>query len=128
LRFLLDTQSVLWWFTDARLLSPAARSAIAERINTITVSVVTAFELGIKHRLGKLPAAAPLLSSFAGSITSAGFLRIDVSLAHALAAGRLPTDHRDPFDRLLMAQALVEDLVLVTGDRAIRASGVPTLW
>lgn len=128
MRFLLDTQSVLWWFTDAGLLSAAARAAIAEPANTVTVSVVSAFELGTKHRLGKLPAAAPLLATFAGLVEEAGFVRLDVALAHALEAGRLATPHRDPFDRLLMGQAMVEDLVLVTSDRAIRASGVPTLW
>jgi PIN domain nuclease of toxin-antitoxin system len=128
LRALLDTQSVLWWFTEARYLSGAARAAIADRANTILVSVVSAFELGIKHRLGKLPAAAPLLASFPQALAGAGFLGLDVNLEHALRAGRLLPPHRDPFDRLLMAQALVEDLVLVTSDRAIRGSGVPTLW
>jgi len=128
LNLLLDTMVVFCWFAEPERISRSARLAVADELNDVFISPVSAFEIAIKHRLGKLPKAEHLLGDFSSMIAAAGFDAIEVTVEHGLAVGRLATDHRDPFDRLLMAQALVEDLVLVTSDRAIRASGVPTLW
>ncbi len=113
MRLLLDTHALLWWLSDDTKLGAEARSAIADGSNEILVSTVSLAEIAIKRSLGKLHAPASILEV---SIDE-GFAELPLLSTHAAALARLPWHHRDPFDRLLLAQAEVEDLVVVTADR-----------
>lgn len=115
MNLLLDTHVVLWWLDDPVLLSEAARDAIAEPENAVFVSAVVAWEIAIKRGLGKLSAPADLKAA----IQSSGFQQLPVTIAHALATESLPFHHRDPFDRMLIAQAICEGFTLVTRDSNI---------
>lgn len=128
MRLLLDTHVLLWWLDGDRRLSPKARRAIASESNSILVSAVSAWEITTKARLGKLPGAADVAADVAGCVTGQGFLPLDISLLHAQRAGRLPGAHRDPFDRMLIAQSQIEDVVLVSDDEAFDAFGVRRFW
>ena len=123
MRLLLDTHVLLWALTDDPSLSAAARAAIVDGRNRVVVSAVSAWEITIKRSLGKLRAPADL----AKEVAAHRFTPLAVSLEHALAVGALPDLHRDPFDRLLVAQAGVEGLTIVTRDRAIARYDVDVL-
>jgi PIN domain nuclease of toxin-antitoxin system len=123
LRLLLDSHVVLWWFEDDPALSAAARGAIYEGAEEVLVSAATLWELEIKRMKGKLSTPADLLER----IENHGFLLLDVTPDHALDAARLPPHHRDPFDRMLVAQAQAEAAVLVTHDDTLRAYDVPVM-
>jgi PIN domain nuclease of toxin-antitoxin system len=128
MRVLLDTHTLLWSFNDSKLLSARARHAIEDVSNEILVSAASAWEIATKVRLGKLPSAEELISEFASYLSQ---LRIDplpISLEHALRAGRLPGEHRDPFDRMLVAQALIEDIPIISNDRIFDAFHVHRIW
>ncbi len=125
---LLDTHALIWWFLDSPRLSEAAREAIAGYIDPVHVSAVSAFEIATKVRLGKLPEAARLDRSFAGFIETQEFRPLPLTLEHALVAGGLSDGHKDPFDRLLIAQALTENLTLVSNERLFDGFGVRRLW
>ncbi len=116
MRLLLDTHVFLWWWSDAAELGASARAAIADPANEVFVSAVVAWEIVIKRALGKL--------GFEGTVATAvaeeGFTTLPVSVAHVDEVARLPDHHRDPFDRLLVAQARVESLTLVTSDPFVR--------
>lgn len=120
---LLDTHVLLWWLENPSLLSPDARDAIGTLRNDVLVSSATVWELAIKRRLGKLSAPPDLLSV----ILTCRFRVLSVTAEHALATGNLPDNHRDPFDRMLIAQAMLEAAVLVTRDERILEYDVPTL-
>jgi len=126
-RLLLDTHAVVWWVFGNRRLSASARTAI-ERTAEVFVSAVSAYEIARKHAAGRWPDAAAIAHDVAGVLLAEDFVALPVTLAHAEAAGRLPPRHRDPFDRLLAAQALREGLTLVSADPAFDAYGVPRLW
>ena len=128
MRLLLDTHAVLWWFLDDPALSPAARQAIGAADAEVLVSAVSAMEVTTKFRLGKLPQAAALASRFEELVEGYGFAPLSITLRHASLAGSLQLAHKDPFDRLLIAQALVEDVVLVSNERVFDPSGVQRLW
>ncbi len=128
MRLLLDTHAVLWWFLDHPALSAAARSAIEAEDAEVLVSAVSAMEVTTKFRLGKLPQAAALADRFEEMVEGYGFGPLPIALRHASLAGSLSLPHKDPFDRLLIAQALVEDLLLVSNERLFDASGVQRLW
>lgn len=121
--FLLDTHVVLWWLDDPALLSSAAQAAIKDRTNDVLVSAAVAWEIGIKQALGKLTAPA----DFETAIQVSGFQSLPITVAHALAAGRLPGHHRDPFDRMLVAQTLQQAGTLVTRDPHLAAYGIPII-
>lgn len=121
--FLLDTHVLLWALTDSDRLSTAARSAISDGRNQVFVSAVSAWEITIKRALGKLRAPTDL----ADQLRAARFQPLDVTIDHALAVGLLADHHRDPFDRLLVAQAVVEELILVTHDPVVQRYGVSVL-
>lgn len=122
-RLLLDTQVWLWWQADDRRLTKAARSAIAHAAD-VYVSVVSAWEMAIKSALGKLEAPEDV----AQAVEDGGFRELPVHFRHVAAVRELPAHHRDPFDRLLLAQALVDGLTLVTADSALPPYGVAHLW
>lgn len=128
MRLLLDTHAVLWWFNGDKSLSSAARAAIERTENDIFVSAVSAMEITTKHRLGKLPEADVLVVDFADMISHESFTPLAISLTHGLLAGRLAMAHKDPFDRLMIAQSLLEDLPLVSNEALFDNAGVKRLW
>jgi PIN domain nuclease of toxin-antitoxin system len=128
LRLLLDTHALIWWVAGNTALSPAARTAIAEADNEILVSAASAWEVATKHRIGRLAEAGPLATDFLGAITDEGFIGLPISVHNGEAAGRLPGPHRDPFDRMLIAQSLAESLTLVSNERLFDRYGVTRLW
>ena len=123
MRLLLDTHALLWWLAGGQDLSPEARQAIAEGSTEVHVSAATVWEIGIKQARGKLRAPAGLLEE----IERHRFRLLPIEGMHALAAAGLPPVHHDPFDRMLVAQARVEGLQVVTRDPAIAAYGIPVL-
>ncbi len=128
MRILLDTHAFLWWLAGSPKLSGPARSAIADPVNTIIVSAASAWEVATKHRLGRLPGASVVANDVAGAIDSQGFLPLAIGVADAERAGRLPGRHRDPFDRMLIAQALTHDLPLVSIEALFDDFGVRRIW
>jgi PIN domain nuclease of toxin-antitoxin system len=121
-KLLLDTHVLLWWLADSAQLSAKGRSAIT-RASACYVSAASAWEIAIKKALGKL--AAP--DDLPKALETNRFEPLSISVAHALIAGDLPRHHEDPFDRLLLAQAQVEDLTLLTHDTRLKRYGVPLL-
>jgi PIN domain nuclease of toxin-antitoxin system len=124
---LLDTQALLWWRTGSRKLGPTARAAIEQGAYRVLVSAVSAWELAIKARIGGLRLREPLERWLPAAIEGSGFDTLDVTLAHAVAVAALPLHHADPFDRLLIAQAQLERLTIVTSDTAFDAYDVKLL-
>jgi PIN domain nuclease of toxin-antitoxin system len=120
---LLDTHAFLWWIADDRALGPHAREAIAAPDNIVFVSAATAWEIAVKRAAGKLEAPGDV----ADWIREGGFEELAIDVAHAVRSAQLPGHHRDPFDRLLIAQAQLEELTLVTGDPEIVGYEVETL-
>ncbi len=123
MRLLLDTHVFLWWRADDRRLGPAARTAIAEA-DVVFVSAATAWEAGIKAALGRLS----FPDTIEAGVEDSGFEKLPITLAHAERAARLPKHHADPFDRMLVAQAEIEDLTIVTNDRTFAAYASEILW
>ncbi len=128
MRVLLDTHAFLWWVADSGRLSRIAHSVITDESNDIMVSAASAWEISTKFRLGKLPGADVAAFDITGIIADQGFEELAVSVAEAERAGRLPGPHRDPFDRMLIAQALARDLVVVSVDTVFDRYGVNRLW
>jgi PIN domain nuclease of toxin-antitoxin system len=121
--YLLDTHALLWWLADDPLLGHTAREIIGEGTQRIFVSAASTWEIAIKKRLGKL--AAP--GNISQIIDEERFTGLDISLSHGEQAGALPLIHRDPFDRILVAQAIAEGLVVITADRFIPEYDVMTM-
>lgn len=126
MRLLLDSHTLIWWLVDSPSLSAAARMAIADRANAVWVSAVSAYELINKHRLGKL--RLPLQDELLPMVRRAGLPTLAITFEHAAAAAELPGPHRDPWDRLLMAQARLERLTIVSVDPVFADYGLSTLW
>jgi len=127
-RLLLDTHALLWAIERNPRLSSRALEAIADPDNEKLVSAVSAYEICMKHALGKLPSAAALANAFEAEITAVDCTPLPISVAHAEAAGKLDAAHRGPFDRLLIAQARVERLVLVSNETLFDSYGIERLW
>ena len=119
-QLLLDTHVALWAFASPKLLKPEIRAAIADPRNTVVVSAISVWEVEIKRAVGKLDAP----EGFAALCIERGFDALDITFRHTEVAGALPPHHSDPFDRMLIAQAIAEDLELVTKDRAMSAYDV----
>ena len=128
MRLLLDTHALLWWGEGNPNIRAAVREEIDSEANSVFVSAVSAMEIAIKHRLGKLPGAGPLAHDFEGETDAVGFLPLPLTIRHARMAGNLPISHKDPFDRMLIAQALLESLTLVSNEALFDAFGVSRLW
>lgn len=128
MRLLLDTHALLWWLAGSRELSTAARQAIENPANEVLVSAASAFEIATKFRLGKLPGAAAIAADIAGCIADQGFEQLSISVRDGERAGGLAGIHRDPFDRMLIAQAISENLVLVSNETLFDHYGVRRLW
>ncbi|WP_457637346.1 type II toxin-antitoxin system VapC family toxin [Oceanithermus sp.] len=127
-RLLLDTHAFLWWIADDPHLSPAAREAIADGANEVYLSAVSVWELVIKMSLGRLELPEDTESFLARQLQQNGFRPLAMTLPHALAVRRLPSLHKDPFDRMLVAQARHEGLELVSGDEAVRRYPISVIW
>jgi PIN domain nuclease of toxin-antitoxin system len=125
MRLLLDTHTVLWWLRDDPYLPQGARRAIGDIGNEAFVSACVGYEIAYKQQLGKLP---PFREDLANRLRREGFVPLPISLDHALAAARLPGPHRDPWDRIMIAQATIEQLQVVTIDRVFSDYGVPVIW
>lgn len=127
MRLLLDTHALLFWSTGDKKLSPKAKRAIAREENEVFVSAASAWEIATKVRIGKLewPAAAGSVNAY---VLEQGFRALPISLEHAERAGGLSILHRDPFDRMLMAQALLEDMWLASNEEFFSAAGVKRFW
>jgi PIN domain nuclease of toxin-antitoxin system len=124
-RLLLDTHAVLWWLSDDPRLPATARTAIADPGNELLVSAVAGYEIAYKQKFGHLP---PLRGSLPDRLTREGMGILPISLDHALAAAALRGPHRDPWDRIMMAQAVAEHCHVVTIDAVFSDYGVPVLW
>ena len=126
--FLLDTHALLWWLADPERLSPAVHATLADPAQPVLISAASAWEIATKHRLGRLPTAEVLLQEGWPLMETQGFQPLPVSWSHGLRAGSYPMPHRDPFDRLLAAQAELEQLTLITLDPALAPFPCQTLW
>ena len=125
---LLDTHTLLWWFVDDPRPSAAARAAITEAANEIMVSAASAWEIATKHRLGKVPEAEGAVTRWRQLLAADDFVVATIRDDHGLRAAAYPVEHRDPFDRILAAQAELDDWTLVTADPAFKLLPVRTLW
>jgi PIN domain nuclease of toxin-antitoxin system len=119
---------LLWWILDDPALTPAAREAISGMNNTILVSAASAWELAIKFRAGKLPEAAELISNFSIEVDREGFQLLPISAEHGIRAGLLPGPHKDPFDRMLIAQSQSENTPIISNEVVFETYGVRRLW
>lgn len=128
MRLLLDTHSLAWWLLDSPRLSPKARSLLADTDNIIFASAISAYEAAYKHRIGKWPEIGPLVAAFEEIVASQGLTLLAISGKHAVRAAFYDVDHGDPFDRILAAQAEVDELTLVTDDRWFKLFGTAVLW
>jgi PIN domain nuclease of toxin-antitoxin system len=124
---LLDSHTLVWWFSEPAKLSRRASSLMADSENTVLVSAATAWELAIKVNLGKLD-ALPFVVALPLYIREEGFLELPIEVQHATRAGLLPLHHRDPFDRLLVAQAQSLNIPILSSDSSLDAYDVKRLW
>jgi PIN domain nuclease of toxin-antitoxin system len=127
-RLLLDTHTLLWWLDGDPALSPTAQAAIADEASEIFVSAASSWEIATKYRLGKLPGAATVATGVAACLAAQGFTELPITVAEGQKAGSLASTHRDPFDRMLVAQAIVNDLVLVSNESVFDQFGASRLW
>jgi PIN domain nuclease of toxin-antitoxin system len=128
MNILIDTHVLIWWWAEDPRLPIWARDLMAADETTVYVSAVSALELSIKVRLGKLPEMNQRVHQFNQGVIEDGFCHLNIHYEHARQAGLLPGEHRDPFDRLLAAQGLYERIPIVTADRQFAAFGCETLW
>ena len=123
MRLLIDTHALLWWSLGNERLPPVARALIEDQSNSCFVSMASIWEVAIKSSIGRGLPTGITASSYLGLISEAGFGTLDISIAHVIGVERLDHLHGDPFDRLMVAQAKAEGLVLLTHDKALAAYG-----
>jgi PIN domain nuclease of toxin-antitoxin system len=128
LRLLLDTHALIWWLAGDARLPAAAADAIDQNRTQVLVSAASAWEIATKVRIGKLPGAAAIASDIPGVLGREGFQPLSVTVEQGQRAGALPGPLQDPFDRMLIAQALLEGLHLISIERSFDAYGVARLW
>jgi PIN domain nuclease of toxin-antitoxin system len=127
-RLLVDTHTLLWAIDGDKRLSKNAHTALESFGNEVFVSAVSAWEISTKFRLGKLPGAENIVGKLGRLLEQMGFRPLGISIGHAERAGSLPGEHRDPFDRMLIAQAQAENLTLVSNERFFDSYGVVRIW
>jgi PIN domain nuclease of toxin-antitoxin system len=127
-RLLLDTHALFWWLTKNPSLTVSAQDLIKSRDHTVLVSAVSPWEIATKVRLGKLDVAAEVVANFVFYLERERFQIITINVDHGIRAGSLPGPHKDPFDRMLIAQALAENVPIISNDRALDGYGVRRLW
>ncbi len=128
MRLLLDTHALIWWLIADDALSARAREAIADEANSVAVSAASAMEIATKFRLGKLAQAELLARDFEAIIAAQGFEELAITVHHARLAGEMNIAHKDPFDRLLIAQSQAEGMVLVSNEALFDGFAVQRLW
>ena len=128
MRLLLDTHAFIWWVNGNERLSRRARRAIDNDANVIFVSAATTWEITTKYRRGRLDEAVAMAPDIAGAIAAQGFQELPITVAEASRAGTLPGPHRDPFDRMLIAQALSRDLVLISNETIFDRYPIHRRW
>jgi PIN domain nuclease of toxin-antitoxin system len=127
-RALLDSHTLLWWILNDPALTDVAHEVISENSDSILISAASAWELAIKFRLGRLPKAADLISNFSNAVENEGFQLLPISTEHGIRAGLLPGLHKDPFDRMLIAQSQAENAPIISNDAVFDSYGVRRLW
>lgn len=125
---LLDTHAFLWWLSGDSELTATAKAAIADPGNELYISAVSTWEITTKFRIGKLPGAQVVAANVAASIAAQGFLELPISVQHGQLAGGLPPPHKDPFDRMLIAQSVLERMPLVSIEPVFDRYGVQRIW
>ncbi|MFK3778452.1 type II toxin-antitoxin system VapC family toxin [Agrobacterium sp. NPDC089420] len=128
MKYLLDTHALLWWLSDHEQLSLHAREIIGDPENDIYVSAASAWEIATKFARGRLPDASVILPDFSGVIAQERFIELPINSAHMVRSAMLPGLHRDPFDRILAAQSILENMALISIDEKIAPLGVMTRW
>lgn len=128
MKVLLDTHALLWWLAGDERLSLPARDAIGNPSTTVLVSAASAWEIATKVRIGKLPGAAEVAPELGRHLADQGFVELAITLAHGQRAGLLPGPHKDPFDRMLVAQSQAEAVPLVSNETVFDSYGVPRIW
>lgn len=128
MRLLLDTNAFLWWVADDPRLPERARAAIGNGGNEVYFSAASAWEIAIKSSLGRVEVPQPLGEFMTDQLRTNAFEILPIHIRHALAVSTLPDVHRDPFDRMLVAQAMQEQMSIVSGDEHVHAYGVETVW
>jgi PIN domain nuclease of toxin-antitoxin system len=124
---LLDTHVVIWWFENSPTLSKRALAVLADQGNSLYVSAAVGWEIAIKTNVGKFQ-SAELIGDMPGFVEREGWVELPISLEHAVRAGLLPFHHRDPFDRLLVAQAQALNLPILSADRELDRYDVRRIW
>lgn len=127
MKVLLDTQVLFWWYSEPAKLSKRATPTITDGSNTVFISAATAWELSIKAALGKLD-ALQLVMDFSTYLEEEGFVELPIAISHAIRAGLLPVYHKDPFDRLLVAQAQELSVPIVSSDQGLDSYGIIRIW
>jgi PIN domain nuclease of toxin-antitoxin system len=128
MKLLLDTHALIWWLAGNDALSHKAQTAIGDESNSVFVSAASAMEISTKFRIGKLPEATILARNFESILTDQGFVEMAITVRHARVAGEMNITHKDPFDRILIAQAQVEDMVLISNEALFDSFAVQRLW
>lgn len=128
MNLLLDTHALIWWLAGDKALSAKARKAMADEDNAIFVSAASAMEVATKFRIGKLPDAELLAREFDAILADQGFAELPITVRHARMAGEMNIAHKDPFDRMLIAQAQAEDMVLISNEALFDGFAVKRLW
>jgi PIN domain nuclease of toxin-antitoxin system len=128
MKLLLDTHALIWWLAGDKSLTAEVREILSDETNEIYVSAASAMEISTKHRLGKLPEASLLATNLGEYVAEQGFCELPLSIAHAAMAGNLQIAHRDPFDRFLIAQSLVESIPLASNEAIFDGFGVNRVW
>ena len=126
--YLLDSHVLLWWWFDPDRLSTAVRDLLIDPSTSVLASAASVWELSLKHHQGKLPELSGVITDLPGLLRADGFEALPISLAHGLRAGAYGQPYRDPFDRMLAAQAELERLVLLTADPQLSSFPCQTLW
>ena len=126
--YLLDSHVLLWWWFEPERLSQAVQILLADPATTVLVSAASVWELSLKHHQGRLPELQQAIGELPGLLQADGFQPLPIALAHGLRAGAYSQPHRDPFDRMLAAQAELERLVLLTADPQLSTFPCHTLW
>lgn len=128
MQVLLDTNAFLWWVTDDEKLSTTARSIISNTENSVYFSIVSAWEITIKYQLSKLPLPEPAITYIPNRIEHYKFIKLSIELQDVLEVSNLENHHKDPFDRLLIAQSRIHDLPIVTADSKLSLYDVEIIW
>ena len=128
MKLLLDTHALIWWLGSRQLIPQTVKDVLIDGANDVYVSAATAWEIATKQRIGKLRFDTAFLANFDASVAALGFAPLPVNAMQMIAGAQIVSAHKDPFDRMLAGQALVDQMAVVTTDRAFTTLGVQVLW